>query len=1290
MGSVHITVIRLHVSSSDLPDLYRKYYAQVTIDDKAQTTPHALLRAGWDRRLTFNDVQGSSKIMIEVIKRHKLLSDELIGTYEEGVENLLAKSLNGSESIMLPLRNCTSKTKTFRIELKVDVEVNQDSAAMAAIIQRAKIQASRLQRSPSLASSFDVSIIQPTSSNVDYSPEEVTAPFITLLVKLQMLSNLTRSIAEISPYAAAACSVMTLAYNTFHAQMQRDVNILALINIMVDIYSFVKEAEPLGRIESHKKVITRISQQTTECGYFITAYFSDRSFLIRTMKHSLATTDAAIVSYGNKFSELKEALLDYATIDTEITVLRILDMVQKIETKVDLGDLPYANGARFQGSRGCLPGTREETLNKIISWIDNPTPDGKRLFLLTGATGTGKSAIAHSIAGHYNALGRLGSSIFADLPQDPLTRSGLPTLLFPTIARDLADLDPQYRHVLWNVIESKKALRKALDPVEQCEKFIVAPSNSLAISGPIVIVMDALDECPSSHALSQFLSVLAQHAHDLPPNFRIIITARAGSYMLQYFRDVARTYEIDNTGWSAKYDLSQVAKSHLRSDLTTEQLKDFDDTVVSEFVEQSQGSFRRMIKACNAICGVNSETYLQKLSPFKRHQTLISRSQNSRLPVQPDDSLYMQELAAILAGQGASFRARFKSIMGILLAACRPLSMLELMHISDDLEEGAILQLDGLLRNTTHLYAPITPFYSSFYDFLRDPARSREFFVDVSGHHSSLAKACLRVLCDKLHFNICHLESSYLPNAEVINLPDRTERYIGPELSYASQFWIQHLVKIPPEALAPEAEIMLQTRLLFWLEVLSVLGRVEIAIDGLQALASWGSESIRDLANVALSFIQTFEPAITLSAPHIYVSGIRFWPSKSSQRFEPHFTFPPLSKSTQQMHHRVRSFGQTVTLVTLSPDCNSILVAYVTRDAYHYCLWDLVSDKIQSLINIPLARIQGIPQRIPCGVFSSDGETISAYTPTSEVKILNTKTGEVEFEQIVEHNTSYGVMQPDGKQFAYAMRYTSSNFIRFVSTDDLTQKAVGLAPDTDKNEYITCLAFSPLGNFLACGTNKGSISLWNVRTRNDIFVSSGTNFSLPVALLTFSPDESRLFSGHHSRLGQEDYSSNCIQVITWNQGRYEHKEPKILWQKRVRQGEDPLGQIITSPTGRYLLYTNWAVLHFIDLESPDTADPIPPLVSGSDSPITSMAFSNDESMIVAGDKAGSVHVWRVSKPFGAQESLWEKGDASGWIHGPKKELLAWVPPELRDELNWNRLVAGEAHGVSWIESLVKN
>lgn len=117
---------------------------------------------------------------------------------------------------------------------------------------------------------------------------------------------------------------------------------------------------------------------------------------------------------------------------------------------IDLNDMPYASGARYVQEKGCLPGTREAIIQEIYDILNNPAEDAPRVCLLTGVAGSGKSAVAHSIARLYDEQQRLGSS-YCFARSDVAKRN--PQNVFSTISRDLSDHDPQFKSALWAVVK---------------------------------------------------------------------------------------------------------------------------------------------------------------------------------------------------------------------------------------------------------------------------------------------------------------------------------------------------------------------------------------------------------------------------------------------------------------------------------------------------------------------------------------------------------------------------------------------------------------------------------------------------------------------------------------------------------------------------------------------------------------------------------------------------------------------------------------------------------------------
>ncbi|KAE9396971.1 hypothetical protein BT96DRAFT_1021056 [Gymnopus androsaceus JB14] len=865
IGIVHVTIIRLHHSSdSGKNPPSQKYFAKVTINDAVETTKDKTLIQGWNEDFTF-EIPVPCKFAIKVFRRRKLRrwSDVLIGSYTEDLEALLIRSFDKSISEPLPSGSqLNAGTSKFLIEFKVNLKDQDVVGAISAMVQRVKIQASRLAKSQAMHDSASFNRMQLIG---DIHFVNIVEIWDHLLEKLQIFANLADKVAEVHPYAKAAYSVISMAYKAVMKQLERDANINCLILAMDDIYSFVKEAEPLQQIESHKLIMARLAQQTTECGYFISAYCVD-TFLMRTVKYAVSPVDAAITMYGSKLNELKSALLAHSTINTEITVLRIWETVKKLEMKIDINDLPYANGVRFQSDKQCLPETQEGILHTIINWIDDLSNGDQRIFVLTGLPGTGKSAIAHSISSHYHSVGRLGSSIFADLPKpESYTSTGLPVLLFPTMARDLADLDIQFRNALWTVIESDRALTKTIGISDQCEKFILGPSTSLTISGPIVIVLDGLDDCLESTDLYAFLKVLANKSHHLPPNFRILLIARNDSHILQHLagNPVVIFYSMEVDEWVMKCELSQVCRKTLLPYFTQEKL----EPIIVELVERARGSFRWIIEACETICG---NTFQQETSALSGYKALIvsfgKSSEPIREPVAQNDCLYMEELSRLHRTYGTLFSTQFKPVMGYLLAAYTPLSMLELIRLGrldDRLLAQFLTAMESLLTNTHRRYQPIGPVHASFYKFLGHSICSKEFSVDIAEYHFDLGRACLQIIDNELKSNVDNLTLLYNPESQELYVGGSFQRYIKVELSYACRFWLKHLKTALGrglKALNTEVQIGLRAKLQYWCSILHIPGSVGGAIEALHQimstmLVSLGSQSLAAVPSVVVLLI---------------------------------------------------------------------------------------------------------------------------------------------------------------------------------------------------------------------------------------------------------------------------------------------------------------------------------------------------------------------------------------------------------------------------------------------------
>ncbi|KIK24647.1 hypothetical protein PISMIDRAFT_645301 [Pisolithus microcarpus 441] len=184
-----------------------------------------------------------------------------------------------------------------------------------------------------------------------------------------------------------------------------------------------------------------------------------------------------------------------------------------------------------------------------------------------------------------------------------------------------------------------------------------------------------------------------------------------------------------------------------------------------------------------------------------------------------------------------------------------------------------------LLSGITDRGSVVRPLHASFYDFLTDEKRSGVYFVGGSSIHGLLAFASLHTLCHDLKFNICGLESSYLKNADVVDLQERVNKNISGSLSYSCQNWAHHLQKTNFDSTlaALVKDIVGCEKLLFWLEALSLLNGLGYATGALPIVITW----LEALAQDGIKLLQNFGNVISLSTPHLYTSVLPFIPSNT-------------------------------------------------------------------------------------------------------------------------------------------------------------------------------------------------------------------------------------------------------------------------------------------------------------------------------------------------------------------------------------------------------------------------
>ncbi|KAG1894942.1 uncharacterized protein F5891DRAFT_1281362 [Suillus fuscotomentosus] len=921
------------------------------------------------------------------------------------------------------------------------------------------------------------------------------------LQPLMIIDGVLEKIADIHPYAKMVLGVLSAASKIIVAQAERDKCIYSLLKKLAEVYRFMTQDDSLSKIESMRGIVGKIVQQTLECARFIRDYSETKNFWKRLGKNVLSETDDVVKRYSDTLDDLVQQFRDQ--VDRDVAVF-----VQRTGDTLDLGDIAYAKGAGLNTMKQCLPGTRKEMLSQITDWINGSGDAAQRVLWLSGPAGTGKSAIAQTIAKGFNDMGVLGSCFCFDKAEKRHEK------VFSTIARDLADRDPEMRRALADAVKNSTSLKNPKDIFQQWEKLLMNPLKKFPTSsvGPVLIVIEALDESGGVETRRDLLRILAGKLQnkdlpqitELPFNFRILVTSRP-------------LHDIEDAFHGAQHilplSMDQIPATVAERDIRTfvsEELKglsDFHDKEFASLAAKADGLFEWARLACEYI--KDTPPGVRQMPRFNAYANRSAGKQKNLLydmylvilkdimkRDQHDDDEYEEALAG------------FRSVMGQILGTAEPLpfNSLNIMRNyfpdrSKDVIMDIIKRMGSLLSGTTNLCTPIRPLHASFHDFLTDKSSSGDFFVQVSNVQRDLAFASLRVMEDGLCFNICDLKSSYLPNSQDTGLPQRVKTCIPLHLSYSCRYWTTHVQTTDFD----------DERLLFWIEALGLLNAIRGAIIVLPLVAKWlkGHSGYEDLQSTTMDvqrFIQVFGGMILHSTPHLYLSALPFSPVNSTMatKFTTRFLNNLRLASGRDLNWTVVQTiinGHTgaVSSLSFSPDGTRIASGSWDRTVR---LWDAATGQP---LSEPLLGHTGAVESVS---FSPDGTRIASGSLDSTVRLWDAATGQPLGEPLKGHTGEVRSVSfsPDGT------RIVSGSLDRTVRLWDAATGQPLSEPLQGHTAGVTSVSFSPNGTRIVSGSWDSTMRLWDAATGQPLG-DPLQGHTGEVWSVSFSLDGTRIVSG---------------------------------------------------------------------------------------------------------------------------------------------------------------------------------
>ncbi|KAI0685266.1 WD40-repeat-containing domain protein [Cytidiella melzeri] len=1072
------------------PDLF----VEIAVDKVCRKTKvvKKTLSPTWDEDIPLLTATASSAISLR-LQHDSALRNVSIGSVVVSVADLLLASEPGEARITLySSRKIQSAVLVLRLSA-VDPNANITEETTRAVQDAATIAHS--PRVLAVTDATTAALAMAQSSNL-YSSVE------SLVGKLDALKGIADELAKIHPFVSAAWTVASALYGVITKQMKADQAVVDLAEALSRSLDFALDAHLLrDKFRSAESTVARLFNQITECCLFIREY-TGKGFVARMVR--LEDQKSKIDAFKQSLIDSRLAVDQGVNIHAAIVTVRIASQVNQLYLKT----LLEPDNTDVYGRRSCQEGTRVSVLRDITDWI--LTESSQNILWLYGTAGSGKSTIARSIQDHVLTLSRLGAYLCFERGKSA------PNSMVRTIAYQLASYDSQIADQITTALGGSDV--KATPIHNQFDVLLARPLSAASGSslGPVVIILDALDECGDARSRRDLLRTL-EGIGKLPANYRFLITGRPETDLHKAFTSPAlsghvHSIEVDCGSVETRNNVLDFLRHELR-----ELSKPYENTELLPLWEQN---VKKLADASSGLF-ISASTAVKMIevsdNPFATLKELVA----GETRLDELDELY----STVLTNSGIQWKkeasvSRFKDIVSFMILRKAPLCDGIIDGIMDlSLEYSSIFILEKLRPLIGYERGePLYFRHSTISDyFLASAHAGYPWSVDIESHRDILAGQCFHSMKRPLKFNMAELQSSYYLNDAVNGLVQKVDSIISPHLRYACLYWARHLcdcnVGNATSLLKVFAEF-LHERLLFWVEVLSLLkfkGADKILGDASRWLTSSSDTGTMSFLKDARKLLNTFHEPINTSIPHIYVSMLPLMRLESITAAHYYreavacgiaFTHHGLRKPSHRLKTLRANDIRTVNTVAFSPIDRTQLVSGSDDGAIR--VWDMESGE---LVYVPATKHDG---EVSSVVYTGDGKRLVSGSRDSSVRIWN--IDEPSEEVLGKHNVP-----------VLTVAISSDNATVASGSEDGALKIwslVGQSRETkDAPSHILSVlsvCFRPRTSvdhrWLASSSLDGSLRMWNITD------GQTKNFSLAddeswVQSVIFAPDGDSLICG---------------------------------------------------------------------------------------------------------------------------------------------------------------------------------
>ncbi|CAG8237735.1 unnamed protein product, partial [Penicillium olsonii] len=528
----------------------------------------------------------------------------------------------------------------------------------------------------------------------------------------------------------------------------------------------------------------------------------------------------------------------------------------------------------------------------------------------------------------------------------------------------------------------------------------------------VYVIVDALDECQDS-GMADFLKLIIRNGLDQPTKIKWLLTSRpleaaertflAGHEQMQVSLELNPAHISQSVQTYISYKVDELNLRNRYGEALMRRLK-------SELFAKAEGTFLWVSLVCRRledICADEALATIQNLPPGLHlfYDRILNQLREGQLD---DVSRYMRLLKA-------------------MMLVYRPLKLEEVPNVTGQFCGGDTIQF---MVNHCASFVRIREnniefVHQSARDYLAGENGLAKLDLHGQYEHYHIVLGCLSHLSKQLKVNLLDLPRPDSTNEFAKSLKSERQDVLLSSLDYATTFWVQHLEKVPPRAIAQSrifeegpVGLFLQTKLLEWLECFSLLDMFPKAVDSINTLQHMTKHHSSALALMqdTTRFLLRHYHNMARWPLQIYSSALIFSPETSILRtgnmdkIPKYFkSFPRMQTSWASLIQTLEDHSSSVWAVAFSPDGKQIVSGSADGTIK---LWDSTTGDLQKTLEDHSNWVHTV-------AFSPDSKQIASGSFDKTIKLWDSTTGDLQ--KTLEGHSDWVqtvAFSPDGKQIA--------------------------------------------------------------------------------------------------------------------------------------------------------------------------------------------------------------------------------------------------------------------------------